>query len=347
MEETPYLLFSLHQLRHAVDARVVQEVLWLPELTPVAEAPPDVVGVFNLRGRIVPVMDYDLRLGRVPQRYRPTDSVIILDLDGLLMGMIVHEVHHVRSIPLETIERVPSYGWEGEPQARFISGAAKVDDEIIMLLNPDHLVRSSTSEAGSADNEVRTEARPAAAADQRAFCPEASPEERTIFRERAQQLIDAADSQDFTRLIPLAVIGLSGEYFGVELGALREFAEIHKITPVPCCPAHIVGNMNLRGDILTLVDMRPVLKLLSVGANAAAKAMVVQLDQLRLGVLVDEVFDVMYLSASDITAVPAAVQLEIKEYLKGTAPYAGKMLSILDLTKILASKDLVVDEEIY
>jgi purine-binding chemotaxis protein CheW len=330
MEETPYLLFSLHQLRHAVDARVVQEVLWLPELTPVAEAPPDVVGVFNLRGRIVPVMDYDLRLGRVPQRYRPTDSVIILDLDGLLMGMIVHEIHHVRSIPLETIERAPSYGWEGEPQARFISGAAKVDDEIIMLLNPDHLVRSSTSEVWSADNEVRTEAKPAAAADQRAFCPEASPEERTIFRERAQQLIDAADSQDFTRLIPL-----------------REFAELHKITPVPCCPEHIVGNMNLRGDILTLVDMRPVLKLLSVGANAVAKAMVVQLDQLRLGVLVDEVFDVMYLSASDITAVPAAVQLEIKEYLKGTAPYAGKMLSILDLTKILASKDLVVDEEIY
>jgi purine-binding chemotaxis protein CheW len=347
MEETPYLLFSLHQLRHAVDARVVQEVLWLPELTPVAEAPPDVVGVFNLRGRIVPVMDYDLRLGRVPQRYRPTDSVIILDLDGLLMGFIVHEIHHVRSIPSETIERAPSYGWEGEPQARFISGAAKVGDEIIMLLNPDHLVRSSTSEAGSADDEVRTEAKHAAAADQGAFCPEASLEERAIFRERAQQLIDAADSQDFTRLIPLAVIGLSGEYFGVELGALREFAEIHKITPVPCCPEHIVGNMNLRGDILTLVDMRPVLKLLSVGANAAAKAMVVQLDQLRLGVLVDEVFDVMYLSASDITAVPAAVQLEIKEYLKGTAPYAGKMLSILDLTKILASKDLVVDEEIY
>jgi purine-binding chemotaxis protein CheW len=346
MEETPYLLFSLHQLRHAVDARVVREVLWLPELTPIEEAPPDVVGVFNLRGRLVPVMDCDCRFGRVPQRYRLTDSVIILDLDGLLMGIIAQEIHDVRSIPSEMIERAPFYGGQGEPHARFISGAAQVDDEILMLLNHEHLVRSSTSAEGSADDEVRSEAKPAAAADQRVFCLEASPQERAIFRERARQLMHAADSQDFTRLLPLAVIGLSGEYFGVELGALREFAEIHKITPVPCCPGHIIGNMNLRGDILTLVDMRPVLKLPIVGADVAATAMVVQLDQLRLGVLVDEVFDVMYLGASDITTVPAAVQSGIKEYLKGTAPYAGKMLSILDLTKSLASKDLVVDEEL-
>jgi purine-binding chemotaxis protein CheW len=149
-----------------------------------------------------------------------------------------------------------------------------------------------------------------------------------------------------TELIPLVVVGLNGEYFGVELVVLQEFAEIHHVTPVPCCPQHIIGDMNLCGDILTLVDIRHVFKVPGVGVGSTAKAMVVHLNDLLAGVLVDEVFDVMYLRATDITTVPVALQAESKEYLKGTAPYGGKMLSILDVPTLLASEDFVVNEDI-
>ena len=88
------------------------------------------------------------------------------------------------------------------------------------------------------------------------------------------------------------------------------------------------------------------LKVPSVGVGSTAKAMVVHLNDLLVGVLVDDVFDVMYLRASDMTTVPAALQAESKEYLKGTAPYGGKMLSILDVPKLLASEDLVVNEDL-
>lgn len=346
MEETRHLIFTLHGLRYAVDARVVREVLWLPELTPVAEAPHYIVGVFNLRGTIIPVMDCDVWLGRTPQRYSLTDNVIILAHDGLLLGIIVHEIHNVHHISSDQMAAAPAYGQTGETRARFIAGAAQVDEELIMLLHYQNLTRSTTPVEGLPEEHVEADWQATHVTEPRAFCPEASPEDKAIWRERARQYMQPTENRDITELIPLVVVGLNGEYFGVELEVLREFAEIHQVTPVPCCPPHIIGDMNLRGDILTLVDIRRVLQVPSVGGNSTAKAMVVHVNDLLVGVLVDDVFDVMYLRASDMTTVPAALQAEGKAYLKGTAPYGGKMLSILDMPKLLACEDLVVNEDL-
>src|SRR5262245_16285487 len=93
-----YLTCSLQDALYAVDASIVTQILWLPVLTPIAEAPPDIVGVFNFRGKIVPVMDLARRLGHAPQRYRLTDQVIVLEQADLLCGLIVHEVHDVQRI---------------------------------------------------------------------------------------------------------------------------------------------------------------------------------------------------------------------------------------------------------
>lgn len=323
---------------------MVEEILWLPELTPMAGASEYMVGVFNFWGKIVPVMDLDLRFGHRPHPYRLTDQVIVLEQGSIeeqqgppLVGIIVSEVEDVRSIPSAEIEAAPAYGREGENRSGFVTRMAKLDEAIILLLDHTRLVRPSASIEGLSGDEGGAGL---------PFCPEATPEERAIFRERARNLMRPTDSQDVTGLIPLAVVGLSGEYFGVDLEVVREFADIHKIASIPCCPEHILGHMNLRGDIVTLVDIRRPLKMPLVSAHTAAKAMVVQLDNLLVGVPVDEVFDVIYFHPSDITGVPTAVQSESKAYLKGTAPYGGKMLSILDLPKLLTSEELVVDEDV-
>jgi purine-binding chemotaxis protein CheW len=65
MENKPYLTFNFNNLLYGVDALLVQEIFYLPELTPVVEAPEDIVGLLNLRGKILPVMHLGTRLGRV------------------------------------------------------------------------------------------------------------------------------------------------------------------------------------------------------------------------------------------------------------------------------------------
>src|SRR5581483_10681188 len=123
--------------------------------------------------------------------------------------------------------------------------------QVIMLLDMERLVRLPVGpgpgeERDAAEGEVE-EPSPG-----RTFCPDASDEERATFRERARSLARPVETQDFSGLLPLAVARLGAEYFGLPLPVVREFSDIAAVTRVPCCPPHVVGQMNLRGDILTL-----------------------------------------------------------------------------------------------
>jgi purine-binding chemotaxis protein CheW len=142
------------------------------------------------------------------------------------------------------------------------------------------------------------------------------------------------------------VVGLNEEFFGVDMELVREFADIRGLTPIPCAPPHIVGNMNLRGNILTLVDIRGLLDMPATGTPSAGKVIVAALGDLSAGVLVDDVFDIAFLKPSDIWPVPSAVQKAGERYLKGTAPYGDRMMTILNLANILASEKLSVEEDV-
>ncbi len=103
--------------------------------------------------------------------------------------------------------------------------------------------------------------------------------------------------------------------------ALPHFTSIPKVAPIPCCPAHIVGALNLRGEILTLVDIRGVLQIPAREPSANGKVMVVDVDGIRAGVLVDAALDVINLRSTDIAIVPAAVKSLPEECIGGAAPF--------------------------
>lgn len=351
MANKPYLIFSINSSLYGVEAFCVQEIFSLPNLTPIAESPPDLVGVVNLRGDILPVVDLNLRFGYEQLDYSLTDSVIVLEWQEFRLGIIVNQVLEVHNISLEEMTTELFYRQALNGRAsHFMAGIGKVSADIIMLLNHENLVcyskgvealvTNKASENLAITNEFLKK--------QLVFFPNATPEEKTILRERAENLRQPTQRQDIVGLIPLAVVGLNGEYFGLDLPIVREFTDIRQVTPVPCCPPHIVGNMNLRGEILTLVDIRSVLNMPTLGIenNANNKVMIIKIDDLIAGVTVDEVFDVMYLQPSQILPVPTAVHSANSEYLRGTANYREKMMSILDLSQIFQQGNLIVNEEV-
>jgi purine-binding chemotaxis protein CheW len=397
MEHKSYLIFKLNQYRYGLETSVVQEIFFLPELTPVQEAPPDIVGVLNLRGNILPVMDLSLRFGHRSIQYQITDSTIVIEWQGFSVGIIVNTVEEVKEIETATIQAQISYGRKITTEGHhFVAGFAKLNTDIVTLLDPQHLIEysevvnplipfqdkqnRSLSRRLAHDPELADPVNPEAettdfpgASDQgmgamlapsrekstpltdrrdrvdgdvqEYFCPQATPEERAIFRERAANLILASDRQDITGLMSLAVVMLNGEYFGLDLSLVREFTDIRQITPVPCCGDFILGNMNLRGEIVTLVDIRQLLNLSGDGVNDVAKAMVVHLKDIVAGITIDEVCDVIYLQPSEIKAAPTSGHSGNNEYLRGTAPYRDKILGLIDFHKIITEQELVVNQE--
>jgi purine-binding chemotaxis protein CheW len=354
----PYLIFSLNQSRYGIEAIAVEEIFFLPELTPLTEAPKEIAGLLNLRGNIIPIVDLKVRLGYRWRSYSLTDTVIVVQCRNSRMGFIVDSVHEVQNISGATTAAELAYpqkhrsGQDPQPntlqQTTLVCGVVQVDEALVLLLDLDQLIEGWQPDkpkappfpnaGGETDNSALPESLE--------LGMQLSPEEQQIFRHRAKNLRLSSQTQELGNLMSLAVVELGGEYFGIDLHSVREFTDVRQITPIPCTPRYIIGNMNLRGEIVTLVAIRGLLNLPIRDFACVSKAIVVEEEDLVAGITVDEVFDVVHLHPEDIAPMPTIGHLGSDEYLKGTAFYKDRAIGILDVAKILTKGDLMVDEEI-
>jgi purine-binding chemotaxis protein CheW len=373
MENKEYLTFRLHDLQYGIDAVLVQEILPLPELTPIPEATTDIIGILNWREQIVPIIHLDLLQGTPVKGCHLTDYVIVMQWEDLQIGMVVHQVNEVLELNDKVIETEPSYGLLSNINTTFIAGVAKVEAGNILLLNPKTLIRepdavlpliwdaqtqldivpaSPTSEVEEQleqevlpqDEELQTSKLLSSFYD--LYCPNTTPKERAIFRARANSLRQPIESLKVTNeLMPLAVIGFGNEYFGLDLKLVREFTNIGDLTPIPCCPNYIVGNINLRGEIVTLVDIRKVLNLPNTPVSVGSPAVVIQVDDIVAGLPVDRVLEMASLNSTDMTPLSGILSDFGEQYIRGTALFQEKILRVLDLPKLFTKGELVVNEQ--
>ena len=339
MASTSFLIFSILGSSFAIDPSAVKEIIWLPEISPIEEAPPYIVGAVNLRGKITPVMDLRMRLGRRSKRYSITDGIVVISVGTLSLGVIVDEVRDVREIPSEDIEFSPFYGMEGELRPYFVTRTAKMDREIVMILDHESLLHSCEP----ANPELPAGAFPMRREDY--FLPDASPDERQIFHERAVRLLPAGSLQEQESSAAVAVVRLGEEYFGVDLEIVLEFCAVVHPTPVPCCPPHIVGNMNLRGNILTLVDIRGFLNLSPAPVEEHSKVVVASVNDYPAGIVIDELLDIIHVNPASIGPLPSSIHKEDRKYLKGTTVWNGRTVTMVDALGLLTSEEIVVNEE--
>lgn len=346
------LIFDLGDARFGVDAMLVRESVWLPELTPAEEAPPHIAGIFSLRGQIVPVTDLNLRFGHPALPYRLSDQIVILELDQLLMGLIVSEVIEVIELSAEAIQPPPEFDGETHHHAHLVAGEVRVGDDIVTLLDASQLVHLPQALNAPTTDELpffvgrdlsRQHGQLKADVGMNPDL-QATPQHHAIFRTRAKTLMEAAVEEEGARL-SLAVVELDGEYFGIELHAVQEFCDIAQPSPIPCCPPHILGAISLRGNLLTLLDLRGALNL-PRATQGSGKAVVAHVGEQTVGVAVDEVHDVVYLREEALQAAPPSLREQHGAEVKGTAPYGGKMMTILDLPALLAREEWIVNETV-
>ncbi len=350
MEEQSYLIFRLHDLLCGITTSSVKEIFQLPEITPIPEAPPDIIGILNLRGTILPIMHLERRLGQPVSECTIEDSVIVMEWNMIEVGITIQEVLDVQTIPDDCIETEPNYGRENHINTAFIAGIAKVGDQAIILLNSEALIRHPDEVAmmiweNEADSETDSETlHPDKILSNfyDLYCPQAGIEEKNLFRQRSEELRQPLEDLYAKATVPLAVFSLGTEYFALDLELVKEFIDTSEITSIPCCPDYIVGNINLRGQIITVVDLSPILQLDSVRNNQNAQIMVIEVDDIKAGIIVDAIFDVLYLDGEKLSSTPTAVASKAKNYVLGTAFYEDTMLTRIDLIKILAEDRLVV-----
>ncbi|MGR9053518.1 MAG: chemotaxis protein CheW [Gammaproteobacteria bacterium] len=335
MENTVLLIFDLYGAHFGLDAASVIETVSLPELAPVEEAPPWIVGMFSLRGPIIPVIDLHRRFGHPIKPYRVSDQIVVLKAEHQRVGLIVSEVLEIVEIPSDAIRPSPQLDTPNTGITHLSSGIAFVENELVTVLDISQLLKlSEPLDAESIPEPVE--------ADHNLYT-DTSPDTRSLLHSRAIALRKVPETNDKAR-ISLAVVELSGEYFGIELTAVREFCSITRLTPIPCCPPHILGVFGLRGNLLTLVDPRYSLNLAT--DIEADKAVIVRSDEQLIGIAVYEVHDVVDLPDLDIKPPPSALRERYGASIIGTANRAGKTMTVLNLSALMQGNAWVVDENV-
>ena len=135
-----YLLFNLGNEEYGIDISRVTGIEELQKITRVPDMPEYMKGVINLRGRVIPVIDLRLRFGMEERAYDDRTCIIVCDVQDMTIGLIVDTVTVVSDIEERDIEPPPSFKTESGKE-RYISGLARIDDEVKILLNVEKILK--------------------------------------------------------------------------------------------------------------------------------------------------------------------------------------------------------------
>jgi len=134
-----FLSFKLGSEHFAINVMKIMEILEIPKITKVPQAPDYLIGVVNLRGGVLPVIDTRIKFGMESTSYTVNTCIVVLNIDvneeNIVVGALVDSVSEVFEIEESQIQPSPTIG--SKYHADFIQGMIKEKDQFMMLLNID------------------------------------------------------------------------------------------------------------------------------------------------------------------------------------------------------------------
>jgi purine-binding chemotaxis protein CheW len=341
MSDKQNLIFGLHGSLYGISADSVREICWLPELYSLATTPTDIIGIFNWRSRMVPVMHLDLRFGLGFSGCNVTDRVIVIEWQGTYVAIVAHEVFDVRLINPQPLDLDLIQGRQSEVDRNFVIGIAQSNGNPVACLDLDRLIREPEA-VRHIDAAAPALVDGAEADFYGRCCPGASVADRATFATRASQLkISVTQAQASGSETGVLVVQIGTEYLGFPLEHVVDVDGLERflVSPVPVAPQYLRGQINWRGEILPLIELGALLQILSLPRQ---EMVVVQVDSIKIGIGVDRIFDVIYLANDAIEELPMSVNTRLRNYLHGVTKYADSLMYFVKLPELVKREFLPV-----
>ncbi|MHC1480577.1 chemotaxis protein CheW [Frateuria aurantia] len=144
----------------------------------------------------------------------------------------------------------------------------------------------------------------------------------------------------FSPLAQHLTFNLADEEYGVDILAVREIRGWSPVTRIPQAPDYVLGVINLRGSIVPVLDMRVRFGLASAERGNASVTIIVAINERNFGIVVDNVSDVMTITADQIQPVPDMGAVIDTRYLRGLVRHDDRMVLLLDIEKLMKPDDM-------
>jgi purine-binding chemotaxis protein CheW len=158
--------------------------------------------------------------------------------------------------------------------------------------------------------------------------------------------LETADQAEVGEQSDYLVIGLGPERFGLPAAACREVLKLPRIVRVPRLPAHLPGIINLRGEIVAVTDLRPLLGLPLTEAAAGSRLVVIAAGALRTALLVERVEGMRAVAAATVATLAEGTTHAAANLFSGKLDDAeGRFLLLLDPQRLLERPDMLIDQK--
>jgi purine-binding chemotaxis protein CheW len=132
---------------------------------------------------------------------------------------------------------------------------------------------------------------------------------------------------------------LESETYGINVMQVREVLRYSEIAPVPGAPDYVIGIINLRGNVVTVIDTRSRFGLMPGEISDNTRIVIIEADKQVIGILVDSVAEVVYLRSSEIDSTPSVGTEESSKFIQGVSNRDGELLILVDLNKLLSDDE--------
>lgn len=162
-----------------------------------------------------------------------------------------------------------------------------------------------------------------------------------IYSSQSSSEVSGSGGGNGSRQMVTFIIG--DEEFGVDIGFVWEINRLMQITPVPNAPPAVEGVVNLRGEVVPVVDMRRQFKLPPRENSRETRVVVIEMDDTIAGFIVDSVSEVINLPQSAIEPPPAMVGGVESEYITGVGKVGERLLIVLNLKNLVVRASLAME----
>ena len=302
--------FEVAGQEFALPLDVVQEILSLPPaLTAVARAEAVVLGITSVRDTLMPLLSLRGLLGfAATDASNKREKVVVMKLRGAQRGLVADQARAIVAADPELMDAIPpviAARTGGESRIRSVY-RGEDGRRLISILSPEQIFREDVMQKLSAGH-------------------------------RANQVPSAPSAPGREELIVL-VFRLGDDEFAIPIEAVVEVAQVPlQITRVPKTPKFLEGVVNLRGEVLPVVDQRRRFDLPMLEKNAARRLMVIKTERHRAGLIVDSVSDVLRTDRDNIAPPPQLTDEKTSRLVRGVINLekANRIVLLLDPTELL------------
>lgn len=313
--ERQLVTFLLGEDEFGADIMDVKEIIRVPNITKVPNAPSYVEGACNLRGNVLPIIDGRTRFNLERKMKDENSRVLVIDVDGKATGVIVDKVSEVMRVSTSDIEEPPQIVKNVE--ADYLNGVVKLDNgkrlimllDVVKVLNINNTVKNRTKGNDKSAHKNNTET-------------------NSI----------STENRDEVQLVSFL---LEKEEYAIGIMKVKEIIRVPQIVKVPNCEAYIEGVVSIRNNLLPIINLRTYFGMEHMDIDDHTRILVVDMGSFTAGIMVDKISEVLRVP-TNIIQPPPKFSSQSGEQLKGVAKLDNgkRMILLLEPSKLISNDEI-------